>query len=104
MAIKTLENRKKQQKLIIISGVIILITLLILYFGIWKGSSPSTEVVQPGTDTTTQAQALLSKEKLKKINLSTGFLIKTILPALKFYGKTPVEKGITGRPNPFVAQ
>jgi hypothetical protein len=101
MAIKTLEARKKQQKLLIVSGIIILVAFLVLYFGFLKnGSSTPETTVQPGAKTAN----ILLDEKLKKIDLNTDFLIKTILPALKLYGKTPVEKGTTGRTNPFTAQ
>jgi hypothetical protein len=103
MAIKTLEARKKQQKLLIVGGVIILVAFLVLYFGFLKNGSSTPETantIQPGAKTAN----ILLDEKLKKIDLNTDFLIKTILPALKLYGKTPVEKGTTGRTNPFTAQ
>ena len=106
MAIKTLEERKKQQKLMIIGGVIFLVAFLILYFGFWNNGSTTTNVVPLGTamTTTRQPNDILSDEKLKGIDLNTDFLVKTILSTLKAYGKTPVEKGTTGRTNPFTAQ
>jgi hypothetical protein len=110
MAIKTLEERKKQQKLMIIGGVIILITFLVLYFGFWnsKTNIPSTNV-QPGaegnqSEIQKRSADILSGEKLKKIDLNTDFLVQTILPILKIHGVIPVQKGTTGRPNPFTPQ
>ncbi len=122
MAIKTLEERKKQQKLIIVLGIVVLATLLVLYFGVLnKGTGVEvTNTTQPAveeetqpvnseqtavkTTTPRQPSALLLEEKLKKIDLNTDFLVHNILSTLKVHGLIPVEKGVTGRPNPFVAQ
>jgi len=106
MAIKTLEERKKQQKLMIILIVVVLATLLVLYFGILKKGS-TISVTNESEDTQavkTQGTTLVVEEKLKKINLNTDFLVNTILVSLKIHGLIPVEKGVTGRINPFVAQ
>lgn len=79
-------------------------TLLILYFGLWnKGVDTSaTEQETPGVSKSPASVVL--EEKLKKIDLNTDFLTETILPALQVYGIIPVQKGVTGKPNPFVAQ
>lgn len=96
-------------------------TFLILYFGVLnKGTGVEvTNVVQPGAEeenqsvdsegtdkaaTSKQPSALLLEEKLKKIDLNTDFLVNNILSVLKVHGLIPVEKGVTGRSNPFVAQ
>jgi len=122
MAIKTLEEKKKQQKLMIVLGILVLATFLVLYFGVLnKGAGVEvTNVTQPVTEegiqsidsgqittktaTSKQPSALLLEERLKKIDLNTDFLVNNILPTLRVYGAIPVEKGVTGRPNPFVAQ
>ena len=107
-----LEKKKKEQKLIIILVVIVIIAVLILYFGLWKKEVSEAPIV--GTELPGSAEALggspqsaagvVLEEKLKKIDLNTDFLVKIILPFLKVQGAIPVLKGITGKPNPFVAK
>ena len=111
-------EKKKQQTLLIVLIVIVIATIAILYFGIWSksnnsgGNSEVTDVAipedqQPTTTadqtqpTKKQLSSVVLEEKLKTINLNVEFLSETILSFLKLHGELPVQKGTTGRPNPF---
>ena len=107
MVIKSLEQRKKQRTLLILAVVIVIAAVVVLYFGFWK-STPVTETTTelPGeaqvpTQARPQTSSIISDEKLKKIDLDTDFFINTILETLKSHGILPVQKGTTGRTNPF---
>ena len=107
MAIKTLEQRKKQKTLLFAALGIIIIAFLIFYFGfLKKGVSTPAPAIEPGAEGIEEQGATTAKEavlesRLKKVDLNIDFLTKTILPFLKVHGNLPVEKGTTGRPNPF---
>lgn len=106
MAIKSLEQRKRQQVLLIVALGIIVVAALILYFGFWKGGAAIPEEVfleeEIGVSDYEQRTTLVSEQRLKKIDLDFSFLIQIILPFLKSHGDLPVEKGETGRSNPFI--
>lgn len=105
MAIKPLEQRKRQQILLIVGLAIIIIAGLVLYFGLWKRQPVSEEPpleAQPLVPSYEERITLVLEEKLKKIDLDFTFLNETILPFLKIHGDLPVEKGETGRDNPFI--
>jgi hypothetical protein len=98
MAIKTLEQRKKQRMLIFVGLGIAVLAFLIFYFGINKEpGAPAEESIASNVPAT----GAILESRLEKIDLNTEFLIKTILPFLKVHGNLPIEKGTTGRPNPF---
>jgi len=103
MAIKTLEQRKRQKILLFVALGIALIAVIILYFGFFK-KQPSSEVINIGTPTPTTGGggSSVSDEKLKKLNLDFDFLNNKILSFLKIHGQIPVEKGEAGRDNPFI--
>jgi hypothetical protein len=120
MATRTLsEEKKRQQKLLIILIAVVLLTLILLYFTLWskKGNTvvidqdinnmlPEGVDASMNIDNTQSVQKKLSpamlEEKLKKVDLNIDFFNNTILPFLKLYGDLPVEKGETGRSNPFI--
>jgi len=107
MAIK-LDQRSRQKVLIFVALGVALATGLVLYFGFFKNkaSTPSMEIAEgPGTEIFPESVTKVSpaiEEKLKKINLDFEFLNNKILSVLKIHGKIPVEKGSTGRDNPFI--
>lgn len=95
-----MEQRKKQKMLMVVALAIIVVGVLVLYFGFWKKSAPSQEAAgEPQTQH--QAATVIIDEKLKKIDLNTDFFVNTMLAALKSHGNLPVQKGTTGRLNPF---
>ena len=100
--IKPLEQKKRQKTLLVIGAGILIIILVILYFSFWKDTSE----VSVGTESRVlgRGQEVSSglEQELKKIDLDFDFLNETILPLLKIYGDIPVEKGETGRTNPFI--
>ena len=106
MAIKSLEQRKRQQVLLIVALAILLVAVLILYFGFWKKGGNVSEEAFPPAETKGKAgqqrRSLILENKLKKIDLDFNFLNQTILPFLKSHGQLPIEKGETGRDNPFI--
>lgn len=107
MTIKSLEQRKRQQILLFVALGVLIIAVIILYFGFWKKGAPiSEEMVTSeedfGIPVQEQRQGLVLEARLKRIKLDIGFLKETILPFLEVHGNLPVEKGETGRDNPFV--
>ncbi len=107
MAIKSLEQRKRQQILLIVALAILVIATIILYFGFWKKGAPVSEEIVTSEEgfeipAQEQRQDLVLEAKLKRIKLDINFLKETILPFLEVHGDLPVEKGETGRANPFV--
>lgn len=106
MAIRSLEQRKRQQILLIVGLAILLVAGIILYFGFWKGGGIVTEEIllesEPGAPVYEERAILVSEGKLEKIDLDLDFLNQTILPFLKIHGDLPVKKGETGRDNPFI--
>jgi flagellar basal body-associated protein FliL len=101
-----LKQRRRQQILLIVALVILLVTGGVLYFGFFKKPKlPSQEAIPaealPGP-ATEQTSSLLD-EKLRRINkLDFEFLNEKILSFLKVHGNLPVQKGATGRENPFI--
>jgi len=105
MAIATLDQKKRQKTLLFIALGVILVAVLVLYFGFWKSSPVSVEVVQGPTANPTQTgNTGVSEQKLNEINLDFDFLNNKILPFLKTHGKIPVQvdKDKIGRDNPFI--
>lgn len=107
MAIKSLEQRKRQKTLLFVGLGIILVTISVLYFGFWKTAPTSEEQIVPGTVgvvETTPKVSTATEEKLKKINLDFKFLNEKIIPFLKIHGNIPVkiDKDKVGRENPFI--
>ncbi len=107
MAIKTLsEEKKRQQKLLIVLGIVVLAILIFLYFSVWNkgGGKVAVDVDNIPQETADVAglSATVLEEKLKKVDLNIDFFNQTILPFLKLHGDLPVQKGITGRLNPFI--
>ena len=100
--VKLLEQKKRQKILLVIGAGILIIILVILYFSFWKdGSEVSIEVESRALGQEQKASSGLEQE-LKKIDFDFSFLNETILPFLRIYGNIPVEKGETGRTNPFI--
>lgn len=101
MAIKSLEQRKHQQALLIVAIVIAVLAAGILYFGFINAPAP----VAPGPEGSMSGVEILTQEKLKKIDLEAGtvFLKEKIFSFFKGYGDLPVQKGETGRSNPFIS-
>ncbi|PJE57492.1 MAG: hypothetical protein COU82_01685 [Candidatus Portnoybacteria bacterium CG10_big_fil_rev_8_21_14_0_10_38_18] len=100
------KQRKRQQILLIVALAVILIALGVLYFGFLKKPNPVSQEALPAEITPSpaisQATSLLD-EKLKRINkLDFEFLNEEILSFLKIHGNLPVQKGATGRENPFI--
>ena len=107
MAIKSLEQRKRQKTLLFVGLGIILATVSILYFGFWKTTPTPEEGITPemvGATETTSKVSTVTEEKLKKINLDFKFLNEKIIPFLKIHGNIPVkiDKDKVGRDNPFI--
>lgn len=110
MAIKSLEQRKRQKTLMFVGLGIILITISVLYFGFWKTTPAPEEQFIPGTTgimgtaETTPGVSTATEEKLKKIDLDFKFLNEKIIPILKIHGNIPVkiDKDKVGRDNPFI--
>ena len=102
MAIKSLEQRKRQQILLFVTFGILLATFLILYFGFFKKESAPEEATPISQTGPATGQSVATEEKLKKINLDFEFLNEKILSFLKIHGDLPVEKGTTGRENPYL--
>lgn len=102
--IKSLQQRVRQRSLLIIALAVFIAALIVLYFGFWRPASqvPQIESEMPvAGEPTTERPTLILEEKLKKITFDFSFLTQTILPFLKVHGEFPVEKGTTGRINPF---
>jgi len=98
-----LEQKKRQKTLLIIASAILLVAAIVLYFGIFK--KPSIEVIsenQPSTPVVQQPSTALDAKLGKIDKLDFEFLNEKILSFLKIHGKLPVEKGTTGRENPFI--
>ena len=104
MAIRPLEQRKRQQILLIIAVATLIIAGLVLYFGFWRGGVPQEAIIEQGLERIEQERitTLVLEKRIKKIELDFTFLTQTILPILKSYGDLPVQKGTTGRSNPFI--
>ncbi|OGZ32949.1 MAG: hypothetical protein A2V69_03015 [Candidatus Portnoybacteria bacterium RBG_13_40_8] len=103
MPIKPLEQKKRQKILLFVGLGAVVITLLILYFSLWKKATPAEETTTSAIPISQRSQsALILEEKLKKIKLDFDFLNEKILSFLKIHGDLPVEKGETGRDNPYV--
>jgi hypothetical protein len=103
MPIKSLEQKKRQRVLLLVGLGAIVITLLVLYFSVWKKKAPSGETANSAIPISQRSQsALILEEKLKKIKLDFDFLNEKILSFLKIHGDLPVEKGETGRDNPYI--
>lgn len=99
MTVTPLEKRKRQKILLFVALGIVLVAVLVLYFGFWKKPAPSeTTSLTPAPSGGVSA---VSEERLKQINLDFEFLNEKILSFLKIHGDIPVEKGETGRDNPF---
>lgn len=105
MEIKPLEQRKRQQILLIIAIGILIVAGVILYFAFWRGGVSKEAIIEEGLKRVEQDKitALILEKKIKKIELDFTFLTQTILPILKSYGELPIQKGTTGRPNPFIS-
>lgn len=104
MAIKSLEQRKRQQILLIVGLGLIVVAAIILYFAFWRGGTVVPERAPAEADLTAgedNRSAIILEKQLKKIDLDFTFLIETILPFLKSHGNLPLEKGETGRSDPF---
>jgi len=103
MPIKSLEQKKRQKILLFVGLGAVVITLLILYFSLWKKKAPSEEATTSTIPISQRSQsALILEERLKKIKLDFDFLNEKILSFLKIHGDLPVEKGETGRDNPYI--
>jgi hypothetical protein len=105
MAIKSIEDRKRQKTLLFVGLGIILVTVLVLYFGFWQKTPVSED--QTGLQTAGAAipkTSTATEEKLKKINLDFKFLNEKIIPLLKIHGDIPVkvDENKVGRDNPFI--
>jgi len=105
MAIKSLEQKKRQKTLLFVGLGIILATTLVLYFGFWRTTPVPEEQISPGTVVgMVTKSSTATEEKLKKINLDFEFLNEKIIPFLKTHGNVPVkiDKDEVGRSNPFI--
>lgn len=105
MAIKSLDQRKRQKILLIIAGGLSITAVVFLYFTVWKGgpSIPGVDLLRRAEDTDErEAERLVAEKKLERISLDFDFLVETMLPFLKSHGNLPIEKGETGRDNPFI--
>ena len=102
--IKPIQQRKRQKVLLIVSFGIFLAAGLVLYFGVWQGGAGiSIETFAPPAEIDTlEIRSAVVEKKLERINLDFTYLLETMLPFLKSHGDLPVEKGTTGRENPFV--
>jgi len=102
MAIKSLEQRKRQKILLIVTLGILIIAGLILYFFLWQEGGITLLKDRSAESERVQRTGLILEERLKKTELDFTFLTQTILSFLKIHGQIPIEKGATGRINPFV--
>jgi len=102
MVIKSLEQRKRQQILLIIALVTFLAAFLVVYFGFFKKERVIIEEAPAAVPQEEEPLSAVLEEKLRRISLDFEFLNQKILPFLKIYGDIPVEKGTTGRDNPFI--
>jgi len=99
--IKSLQQRARQKSLLIIALAVFVAALIILYFGFWRPAGQTLPTGTPAAGPAEQRTSLILEEQLKKISFDFSFLTQTILPFLKIHGEFPVEKGTTGRSNPF---
>ena len=101
-----LKQRRRQQILLIVALVILLVTGGVLYFGFLKKPKPLSQEAIPAEalpGLVTEQTSPLLDEKLRRINkLDFEFLNEKILSFLKIHGNLPVQKGATGRENPFI--
>jgi hypothetical protein len=105
MAIKSIEQRKRQKALLFVGLGIILATALVLYFGFWKKTPiPDKQISSQTAGTAIPKVSTATEEKLKKIDLDFKFLNEKIIPFLKIHGDIPVkvDKDKVGRENPFI--
>ena len=105
MTIKSLEQKKRQKTLLIIALGLLLITALVLYFGLWKKESIIPEKILGGESIDSgmiKGTGSILEQSLRKTELDFSFFTETILSFLKIHGEIPVERGATGRVNPFV--
>jgi predicted amino acid-binding ACT domain protein len=110
------KDKKRQQKLLIILGIIVIAILVVLYVGVWSKGSNQINISDIPQEATAddvnmgaaaqpikkQLSSVVLEEKLKKVDLNIEFFNQTILPFLKLHGDLPIQKGITGRLNPFI--
>lgn len=101
MAIKSLEQRKHQKTLLIVALGILIVAVAVFYFGVWQKGGKGKNLPLESTKTD-QKTGMVLKEKLMEINLDFSYLKQAMLPFLKPHGDLPVEKGETGRTNPFI--
>jgi hypothetical protein len=99
--IKSLKERVKQRSLLIIALAVLIAALIVLYFGFGRNAIKVPQVGVSGAKPAEQKTNIVLEEKLKKITFDFSFLTQTILPFLKTHGEFPIEKGTTGRTNPF---
>lgn len=101
-----LKQRKRQQLLLIVAFACLLATAGVLYFSFFRKPKPVSQEMMPAETVPgvmiEQASTLLD-ERLKRINnLDFEFLNEKILSFLKIHGNLPLQKGATGRENPFI--
>lgn len=103
------KEKQRQKILLIVLGVVVVVTLVVLYFTVWKNGKSividntlEQEISGGGTQEALASNLSGLEEKLKKVDLNLDFLNQIILPFLRLYGNVPVQKGTTGRPNPFI--
>lgn len=103
MTIKSLEQRKRQKVLLFVALGIIVVAFLVFYFGFLKNNGGTSEeiAVAPSQDQESEKNIIL-EERLKRITLDFEFLNEKILSFLKIHGAIPVQKGTSGRENPFI--
>jgi len=87
---------KKRQKILLIGLGIALIGVIVLYY--WQ-KAPS---ISTGDSVSGEARLSSSQKRIEKINLDFTFLTDIMLSFLKTHGDLPVEKGETGRENPYI--
>ena len=103
-------QQQKQKKMIYLLVLIVLLVAAIIYFGFFRGGTPSVELpagpgalggplVTPAVETGSGAANFF--ESLKVINLDSPLFKDKKFQGLNLFGEFPISQGTKGRENPF---
>lgn len=89
--ISPLAQKRRQKILLIVLGLVILAIVIVLVWGYEGVTILPEEFIPPEMP-----------EKIEEVELDFTILTEPPFADFKSYGDLPVEKGITGRTNPFL--
>lgn len=105
-------KEKKQKILLILLGLIVAAALIVLYFGVWRSSSPGPveepgEVAGPETHLGSGRSSITASPSspeaaFEKIDFDTHFLKDPLFRDLEIYSEWPLKIEQKGRTNPFL--